>query len=133
MTTPLAIGETIGPISIAANNPWNDTSVILVAGGSYNFAADGNWKDASIPANADGYPTPIYLKPFEWMRRVPTQRFFKLIGTIGKSMESIVVIGSGRPGFVPTVSGPLFCFANDVRFMYCNNHGELVLRVTRTA
>jgi hypothetical protein len=132
MTTRLAIEETSQLISIEAANPWNNPGLELVAGASYDFTATGTWKDASIECDAGGYLTPARLRWSEWMRRIPSEPFFKLIGTVGRSKDAYFVIGTGVMRFVPPISGPLFCFANDVRFMYCNNHGEIVLQVTRT-
>jgi len=118
-------------IPIAASNPWNDTGIDLTAGSVYDFIATGEWKDASIPSDADGYLSTPILKLFERFRRIPGARYFKLIGTIGKSTRESLLIGIKLTGFLPAKSGRLYCFANDVRCMYWNNNGSVELTVIR--
>jgi hypothetical protein len=118
-------------ISILASNPWNDTGIDLSAGGVYDFVATGEWKDASIPSDADGYVSTPIVKLFERFRRIPDARYFKLIGTIGKSTGASVEIGVKLTGFTPAKSDRLYCFANDVRWMYWNNRGAIELTVTK--
>jgi len=92
-------------IPITASNPWNDTGIDLSAGGVYDFIATGEWKDASIPSDADGYLSTPILKLFETFRRIPGARYFKLIGTIGKSTRESILIGITLNGFAPAKSG----------------------------
>lgn len=129
----LEIGESSTVISVSARNPWNDSGIDLAVGAKYTFAATGLWKDASIECGPDGYESTPLLKLFERFRRVPQAPYFKLIGTIERSLHDAIVIGSSLPDFAPSRSGRLCCFANDVRLMYWNNAGCVELRVTRTA
>ena len=95
----LEIGESSTLISVNARNPWNDSGIDLAVGATYSFAANGQWKDACEKCDADGYESTPVLKLFERFRRVPGARYFKLIGTIERSLESVIVIGSGLPDF----------------------------------
>jgi hypothetical protein len=130
----LEIGKTVRT-TIKADEPWNDSQIDLVKNGQCDFLVPGvqTWKDASIPADADGYPTPIHLKIFEPVRRIPKENFFKLIGTIGRSLANPVIIGRTLSSFSAPIDGRLYCFANDVRDMYWNNCGLIELNVTRRA
>ena len=128
------IGQTIR-LDISARSPWNDSGIDLISGGRYDFIVPGDqkWKDASIECDADGYRSRFPLKAFEPFRRVPDQNYFKLIGTIGRSSEEPIVIGSRLEDFSAWKSGRLYCFANDVRIMYWNNSGSIGLNLTRRA
>ena len=129
----LEIGESSTVISVSARNPWNDSGIDLAIGAKYDFVATGHWKDACKECDADGYPSTPLLKLFERFRRVPQAPYFKLIGTIERSLHDAIVIGSSLLHFAPPRDGQLYCFANDVRLMYSNNAGCVELRVTRTA
>jgi hypothetical protein len=131
---PKEIGQTVR-IDINAKNPWNDSGIDLVRGARYDFVVPGSqhWRDSSIECDADGYSAPFLLKFFEPFCRVPSQNYFKLIGTINRSLEMPIVIGSGLEDFLPFRSGRLYCFANDIRIMYWNNCGSIGLNVTRKA
>ena len=118
-------------IQVVAREAWNDSGVDLIAGAVYDFIAAGIWNDASIPSTADGYSSTPILKLFEGLRRVPNASYFKLIGTIGKSTRDPILIGTTLPSFSPDKSGRLYCFANDVRCMYWNNHGAIALTIVR--
>jgi hypothetical protein len=51
--------------------------------------------------------------------------WFKLIGAIAKDRYAPIEIGSGLTDFSPTTSGQLFCFANDIAWMYWNKRGSI--------
>jgi len=57
--------------------------------------------------------------------------WFTLIGTIGKSEKAAFIIGCSLKYFQPVENGRLYCFANDLSFMYWNNSGTVTVRVTR--
>jgi hypothetical protein len=130
----LEVGKT-ARMTIKADEPWNDSQIDLVKDGRYDFVVHGDqtWKDASIRADADGYPTPVHLKIFEPVRRIPKENFFKLIGTIGRSLVNPIIIGKRLSSFLAPTDGRLYCFANDVRGMYWNNCGLIELNITRKA
>ena len=115
-------------LTICARSPWNRTGFRVSAGQSYRFVAVGRWCDASNCCGADGYESssPV-LKVFERRRRVKNARWFALIGSVGGKYR--FVIGSASEWTAPA-NGELWCFANDVRFMYWNNAGAVNLTVT---
>jgi hypothetical protein len=113
--------------TIQADQLWNDTGVDLVAGRTYQMFATGQWRDWTIVADANGF-TRWYLKPFK--PRIREERFFRLIGCVGKDESRWFAIGTEPAPIVAPTSGRLWCFANDVRWAYGNNHGEVTLTVT---
>lgn len=114
---------------------WNRTPFLLRAGTSYRFSATGTWKDWSIECDATGYES-FKLRPFERLRRMRHARWFSLIGVVDKAKETCFDIGllieSGGT-YTAAVDGTLFCFANDVSFMYWNNSGVIDLEVIEVA
>lgn len=108
--------------------------VELVKGGTYSFRVPSGdrWKDGRIEITADGYRR-WYLSPFTGLLRAPRADWFKLIGAIGKLGTERVIIGSYLDAFTSPATGELFCFANDVRFMYWNNSGVIKLTIRRLA
>jgi len=119
--------------SIRARARWNQTSIMLTAGETYELVASGCWTDLVIPHGPGGDPSNSwYMRLFERWRRVPTADWFSLIGTINTDMETAFVIG-GRCLHSPRRTGQLMCFANDVPGFYWNNFGEIHLRVTRVS
>ncbi len=129
----LAVGESVGA-RIYARRKWNDTQVDLVAGHEYACTAEGRWVDLLIPSDADGYASGrlLTLRLTERLRRVPSARWFALIGVVVGAPEPAFLIGKSRM-IVPLTGGRLKCFANDLSFMYWNNYGSVQLTVTRLA
>lgn len=113
-------------VTIRARERWNDTGIDLVAGATYRLVATGRWRDWFIDTDADGF-TRWYLRPFR--RRVPGERWFKLIGCVGQDESRCFAIGKASTLVAPA-SGRLYCFANDAPSAYWNNEGELTLTVT---
>ena len=56
------------------------------------------------------------------------QRYFSMIGCVGKSLDHAFLIGEGVE-FVPPEGGELYAFANDAGFAYSNNHGQMAVKV----
>jgi hypothetical protein len=129
----LLVGESV-EFWVHAQIPWNDAGVDLVAGDKYDFAVLGSqtWKDFSIVSSADGYRSRPGQRIWEHLRRMPAANWLILIGAIGKSMDCPFIIGSRLTRFCPAIPGRLYCFANDVRFMYWNNSGSIKVMVTRS-
>ena len=126
----MEIGESTTK-TILASEKWNDTGIRLVAGEEYHFKANGEWKDSTILCDADGYASPnFFLRASEWLRRAPKERWFALIGTIEQDENTAFRIGI-EATMSPKSTGLLYCFANDVSFMYWNNEGEIRLTVSR--
>lgn len=127
----LQVGESARAI-IQAREKWNDTGITLTAGEVYRLTAAGEWRDAGIACGPGGYDSPnLLLRASEWLRRAPRERWFMLVGSVGRDGGAPFRIGREAP-CRPTATGRLFCFANDVAFMYFNNHGSVELTVTRT-
>ena len=118
----------------------------LALGKTYRFRASGTWRDAGIEVDARGYPLPdrgyaafgirgtrqtIFELSERW-RRVPEANWFALICTVGKTTATAFDVGRilARDGvYIAEHNGPLYCFANDLPFMYWNNHGAITLEV----
>jgi hypothetical protein len=130
--TILAPGES-HEFEVFAREVWNPSGIEMEEGASYRFEVIGyqDWNDWSIETNPDGYSR-WWLWPFTWLRRLPDANWFQLVGAIGRSRDGYFKIGKGATERAAR-SGPLHCFANDVRGMYWNNRGRLTLRVTREA
>lgn len=129
----MRIGQT-AYVPVYANKLWNDSGVNVVSGQVFNFAVPTGeeWKDWRNRCNADGYSSTHLTRGLEIFRRVPKARWLQLIGTIGKSVRSPVVIGSQFNAFLPPSPGRLYLFANDIPWMYWNNRGMIAVRITRT-
>ena len=130
--TTLAPGES-REFGVSAREVWNSSGIEMEEGASYRFDVIEyqDWRDWSIETDPDGYSR-WWLWPFTWLRRLPDANWFQLVGAIGRSRAGTFKIGKGVTERACR-SGPLYCFANDVRWMYGNNHGRLTLRVTREA
>ena len=119
----MQIGDT-RTITVCAREPWNDTGIDLDADGVYRFNATGHWIDLVIWTDADGYDSLLIQHQFESKRRVANQKWFTLIGTIGKHDDTAFVIGKEKTWTSPA-QGRLFAYANDVPGFYFNNFGHL--------
>jgi hypothetical protein len=128
----LPVGES-AEFWVHAEIQWNDSGVDLIANGKYDLVVLGSqtWNDASIVSGAGGYGSHSGQHIWERFRRIPTADWLELIGTIGKSTDSAFIMGKKLIGFSPSISGRLYCFANDLRFMYWNNSGSIKAIVSR--
>jgi hypothetical protein len=134
MTTDeaLAVGEK-RQVEISARKLWNDTGIDVKEGERYRLRADGTWRDLLILSGPDGYDAPWYSlgqRLAGGRRRVPSARWFALIGAVSDGRSKPFVIGSECLATMPA-SGSLRCFANDVRGFYWNNFGAVSLRIER--
>ena len=120
-------------MAVVARGKWNDTGISLVAGQEYSFTAAGQWCDWNKLCGPDGYSSdnPI-LRTTEWLRRVPHEKWFALIGSVDHDRRTFFRIGVKQTRKME-FGGVLTCFANDVGLMYFNNSGAVQLTVTRTA
>lgn len=139
----LAVGESC-PFMVRAKEQYSWSGVRLEAGGHYAFVVpDGaQWTDKDTKCGPDGWKTedlPWYKKElfevFEGRRRCPKANWFELIGTIGDDEEHFFRIGAGGADatYQAPEDGELYAFANDLRSMYGNNHGEFEIQVQRLA
>lgn len=138
---PTAIGKEIGvgeseEFIVRAPEQYSWSGVRLKAGGHYSFIVrEGQkWRDKDIECGPDGWRSedlPWYKESlvglFESRRRCPKANWFELIGAVGDDGDNFFRIGKGGESatYQVPVDGELFAFANDLRTMYGNNHGEL--------
>ena len=128
--THLNVGEQ-RTIAVHSALKWEDTTLYLQRGESYQFEASGRWYDASISTGPDGYPSPNWvLRLLEKLRRSPNANWFALVGAIGQKEAASFVIGRDATLQIAD-DGILYCFANDLPVMYWNNSGLVKLTVTR--
>ena len=117
--------------TLQANCKNNPTGIQLVKGKKYSFSAEGTWYDAKIPSSATGYERKK-LALFKPLRRAPKSKWFSVIGNVDKNRATFFDIGQlieNRGTYTAVSSGELFCFANDIIFMYGNNSGSVDLIV----
>jgi len=130
-----AMGESVRSCRVYARELWNPTGIELRADAVYELRVDErdthDWRDYYLARDPDGRDTWFHklLTPF---KRVPSAPTFRLIGTLGRSEQYRFRIGRRREDFRPAVDGELYCYANDIRGFYRNNHGHLIVTVTRT-
>lgn len=127
----MQVGESRS-VKVSAREPWNDTKVEVVSGAVYRFAATGHWLDLFVWTDADGYDSMPIQRPYEPRRRVASQKWFSLVGTIGRHDDSAFVIGKGIT-WTASATGRLFAYANDVPEFYFNNFWHLTMSVERLA
>ncbi|MEY2487750.1 MAG: hypothetical protein QOH39_3398 [Verrucomicrobiota bacterium] len=121
-------------ICVYADRRWNDSGVDVISGQAFAFSVPDSekWIDWRKRCGAEGYNSNRMIRPWENFRRVPRARWFQLICTVGKSLRSPIIIGSQLINFLPPSPGRLYLFANDLPWMYWNNHGMIAVRITRT-
>jgi len=114
---PVKFGESKSFVVDAAQL-WNPSGILLEPDGVYDVEvqADQTWRDWYIRTDADGYKRKA-LRPWEFLRRVPDQNWFKLMGAIGRDEKGAIAIGRSRRSFSPGKSGELLCFANDIAWI----------------
>ena len=127
---------TFKEVKIKANQYYNRTKVRLEKGAKYTFEVlgDPTWTDAFIKSSAEGDSRKGFLFRFfnRWLR-LRDVKWFKLLGSIGLSDDTVFEIGAKLSNFEVANEGELVCFANDIPFFYWNNRGEITLKITRTA
>lgn len=131
---------------IKASNKWNSFGDIhLKRGEIYRLSVKGCWMDSSINVDAVGYSSDSChisaskQRLFLWMerwRRAPDSNWFSLVCTIGKDYSTVIDVGGllkksmhDHVNYRAQKSGPLYCFANDLPFMYWNNKGAIQLSI----
>jgi hypothetical protein len=123
-------------LRIYASKEWNHSLLRLVKGGIYRFSvmpSNQEWESGSamLPIDADGRNLK-YLFAAAPFLRMPSAKWFSLIGSIDKKRRYYFKIGKSVDLFVAPASGELICFANDLRMLRReNNQGHLDLMVTR--
>jgi hypothetical protein len=111
---------------------WNDTTMQMLKGESYELTASGNWYDASIKSDADGYTSELLKhRLLARFRRSPKQNWFRLMGALSMDDRKAFDLGAGPTIYTATEDGRLYCFANDLWRFYFNNSGLVRLKVRR--
>lgn len=130
----------VTPICIPARPKWTDTGFEVRAGHVYRFEAEGTWTDSTIQTGPDGFPsnaghlrrsTRMIMRMAEPLRRARNANWFALMGALDQDKATIFLIGGGikEPWLAPR-HGKLYCFANDVSWMRCNNKGAVQLTIS---
>ena len=138
---PLKKGQSV-EVPVYAHQYHNRTGILLESGVTYSFKVKANqsWKDGGIECTADGWDRDkqdigwikeLSIKSMEPYKRVPDEKWFTLIGAVGASDEEVFVIGTKTTRFTPVQSDEFCPFANDLKRMYGNNSGRLIIKVTR--
>jgi len=118
-------------MQVYASQKWNNIQVQVSAGETYRFEAKGEWIDWHKKCSPEGYDSSNFiLRSAEKLRRVPTAKWFALIGVVNQELGTAFVIGNGVTRTF-NQNGTLCCFANDVSCMYWNNKGSVELIITR--
>jgi len=131
-----------GQVVVRARCKWNDTGFEVVGGAHYRLSVNGTWFDAHYEKDAAGYRSddpvvPRFSRPMfalaERWRRLPGANWFSLIGAVDRKslFDMGAVLHSGSGEFTAPASGRLFCFANDLPFMYWNNKGQVLIQIER--
>ena len=135
----LPIGQSVS-VCVDSRSKWNGTGVLVSPGQQYRLAARGSWNDGGIDTDADGF-TPeeaprisrALLRAFAGKLRLKNDRYFCLVGGVGRADDSLFAIGAGKDPWSANGRGHLECFANDVPIAYINNKGCIQLAITRIA
>ena len=111
-------------VTVYACKHWNPSGLLLVDAAEYEFDVEGeqHWHEAGITCTADGYDR-FWLRSARGLQRYPCVDLFTLIGNVGRDPGRSFVIGTSAR-YTARGGGELFCFADDVSFMYWNNSGK---------
>lgn len=118
----LAPGAMATVPSVCPAERYFPTGVLLTPGATYQFDAQGLWRDGWIRVGPEGWPG-LVLQAWNRLRWRP---FFLLGGAMGRSEQHLFAIGRGRrwtaPATLPAdADRALYLFANDWPGMYANN------------
>lgn len=122
----MTVSSLTSRIQVHSQPLWTDVCKVA-EGQSYTLAASGRWWDWFIGCGPDGYPGALFQPIAHW-KRVPEDKWFRLMGSIDRDPGSIFWIGSGRY-WTATRTGTLSCFANDITWMRWNNWGSVAIEV----
>ncbi|MEG1422098.1 MAG: hypothetical protein RSA95_14430 [Citrobacter sp.] len=133
LSPPFASSHLVMMTKVSARDEWVDTHLFVVQGAMYFFRATGQWWDAFIRCDANGYNL-WYMNPARDRLRCQMEAatWFTLIGAIEESTDTMFVIGDGtrfNNGWIAPGSGRLMVFANDMPGMYWNNFASITLEI----
>jgi len=117
-------------LTIIADQLFSDDCIAIGPGEQYDiWCNEGEkWKDWYKTSAPEGYNNP-FAKPFRL--RCRTAKCFCLCGVYDKDDETSFEIGMRTTIFPENTRKLLSFFANDVRWAYCNNHGQIKVSVKR--
>lgn len=143
MATPLAVGQSVGPITVESGERYNRTGVLVERGATYDIRVinpEAEWLDRGIRSTAAGNPDPTWIQDHvDWSKRFREGLWFQLIGAVGRRDDDLFAIGTGcvwtfdREPAGTSGDLELCLFANDAWWAYFNNEGAQQVRITRTA
>lgn len=106
---------------------------MLRKGLTYRITARGSWKDKETQCGPGGYASnSLLFRLAEPLRRKWHANWFALIGSQRSLLACSFVIGESVT-YRPRSDGMLWCFANDIWFMYFNNTGTVEVTVEELA
>src|SRR2546430_244559 len=119
-------------VVVEARQRWNASGIPVRRGEVYALEVPPGqtWNDASHTVGPDGYELPKLDKFVRWRRR-RDQKWFALIGAVGKDEKRSFPVLTGIAQWTAPADGELFFYANDVRIMYGNNSGSVSVTVRR--
>ena len=129
-------------IPVRAHQYYNRSGLLLERGATYVFKVRPNqkWKDGGVECGAGGWDRDdvslgwikeLGIGAAEPLRRMPDANWFALIGAVGDSDEELFTIGAMQTRYVLNKSDEFCPFANDLKRMYSNNDGRILVTVTR--
>lgn len=127
-------------VLVRAEVMWNVSDIFVNPGERYRFRTSNlwYWYDAGVASTPDGQidtPWALRLIP-NAAKRCNDAEWYALVGSVGKKTRNQFIVGSGgEDGKDVTMpaNGEMLFFANDTRFSYSNNHGQLRLVIERIA
>ena len=138
----LAINESAQFIVGSAEKySWSGIKLEKDAHYQFTIADDQQWKDGDITCSPTGWKSeelPWYketvVELMEGKRRCPDANWFELIGSLDEGGDLFRIgRGGSHASYQAKKDGMLYAFANDLKAMYFNNHGEIQVTVTRLA
>ncbi len=131
-------------VQINSSTYWNDTGIYVNTGEEYKFSVrkDALWYDAKESSKAVGYEK-IILKPAIPLRRMISAPWFALVCTVDFKDKFRVFDDAScfdnsanktecQKNIINfKTSGTLYCYANDIPFMYGNNNGILEITIEK--
>ncbi len=136
----LAIGESAHFI-VGSAEKYSWSGIKLEKDAFYTFSIDvgQQWEDGDIKCSPAGWKSeelPWYKKSIvelmEGQRRCPDANWFELIGSLDEGGD-IFRIGRGgnHATYQAKKNGTLYAFANDMKALYFNNHGQILVVITK--
>lgn len=120
---------------LCAKEKWMDSKLQVQRDHTYQIIVkfdgviDGNAPFSVPVADLNGWPCSwrqIAVLPIALARRRPLEPWFSLIATIDRKKPQR--LREGEP-FHAQATGRVYCYFNDVPFLYGNNHGRIQLEL----